>query len=317
MSTSEILENQLSKVKNRPKGLELNLEKLKMKPDIEKTLSELFRNAFITNCHLDESSVTSEELETLDELSTEEVLENFTDLINDLLNFKKEYRSTDKAELAQRSEQFENMLQKLESEVRNHIRVEHQLKLHIESNQNKLEELEKFKAEAEIKISNFEEKLKYENQKTGKIDGNKDKVLLKFEVECAKLKSLLEEKIKECERLKKELEKVKGPKAPEKNSASIEFLKKKLEEKAYELNKVQQIMKEKTEKNNAKPQDRKNKKSIDENNRNTPSPFRMRKETETTWTESRPSTAKKGSSRSHARSNSDQVRPGSGKKLII
>ena len=317
MSTSEILQNQLSKAKNRPKGLDLNLDKLKAKPDIEKLLNELFRNAFITNCHLDEASVTSEELETLDELTIEEIIENLNDLVTDLLNFKRDYRSTDKAELAQRSEQFENMLQKLESEVRNHIRVEHQLKLHIESNQIKLDELEKFKAEAEIKFLEYEEKLKYDNYKGGRVDGNKDKILQKFEIECTKLRSLLEEKIKECEKIKKELEKAKGPKAPEKNSVSIEILKKKLEEKAYELNKIQQIMKEKSEKSNAKPQEKKKKKSVDEINRNTPSPFRARKETETTWTESRPSTAKKGSSRSHARSNSDQVRPFSGKKLII
>ena len=34
------------------------------------------------------------------------------------------------------------MLQKLEGEVRNHIRVEQQLKLHIESVHQKIEELE-------------------------------------------------------------------------------------------------------------------------------------------------------------------------------
>ena len=158
MSTSEILQNQLMKAKNRPKGLELDLDKLNVKSDSEKSIVELFRHAFITNCHLDEASVTNDELETLDELSIEEVLENFTDLVNDLLNFKRDYRSTDKAELAQRSEQFENMLQKLEAEVRNHIRIEHQLKLHIESNQNKIDELEKYKIEAEVKLMDVDDR---------------------------------------------------------------------------------------------------------------------------------------------------------------
>ena len=40
---------------------------------------------------------------------------------------------------------YEQMIQKLEGDVRNHIRIEQQLKLHIESIQNKLEELERQK----------------------------------------------------------------------------------------------------------------------------------------------------------------------------
>jgi hypothetical protein len=224
MSTSELLKNQLAKSKNKPKGLELDLEKLNAEPNLENALYEMFRFAFITNCHLDDSSVTADELETLEELTIEEVLENLKDLVTDLLNFKRDFRSTDKAELAHRSEQFENMLQKLEAEVRNHIRVEHQLKLHIEANQNKIEELEKYKAETQAKLLDFEKSDKW--QKPEKTETTKDKVLQKFEVECAKLKSLLEEKVKECEKMKKELEKSKVPKKPEKNSASIEFLKK-------------------------------------------------------------------------------------------
>jgi hypothetical protein len=313
MSTSELLKNQLAKSKNRPKGLNLDLDKLSLQFDLESVIYEIFKHAFITNCHLDEASVTGEELETLEELSIEEVIENFKDLINELLNFKREYKSTDKAELAQRSEQFEGMLQKREAEVRNHIRTEHQLKLHIESIQNKLEELEKSKPDKPIDSEN-----KLDNKKNEKIDINKDKVLMKFEVECSKLKSLLEEKIKECEKLKKELEKLKIPKKPEKNTASIEFLKKRLEEKALELNKIQHIMKEKPENIQNKVIEKKVKKTTEERNRNTPSPFRNKKgETETTWTESRPSTAKRTPSRSHVRSNSDQVRPFSSKKLII
>ena len=44
---------------------------------------------------------------------------------------------------ASQDEDLERMLQKLEGDVRQHIRVEQQLKLHIESVQEKLEEEEK------------------------------------------------------------------------------------------------------------------------------------------------------------------------------
>lgn len=312
MSTSELLQNQIAKSKNRPKGLEIDLERLSTRQDSEKTLFEIFKNAFITNCHLDEASVTSEELETLEELSIDEILENLKDLINDLLAFKKDFRSTEKAELAQRSEQFENMLQKLEAEVRNHISIEHQLKLHIESKQNKIEELEKFKLDSETKFKELEEKIRGEGYKG--LKGEKEKM----NIECGKLKSLLEEKVKECERLRKEIEKGKGPKKTEKNSDSIEFLKKRLEEKALELNKIQVIMKGKNDKNVARAAEKRKKKSLDDgNNRNTPSPFRNKKESSSEWIEPRPSTAKKGIGRTHVRSNSDQTRPVSAKKLII
>jgi hypothetical protein len=35
------------------------------------------------------------------------------------------------------------MIQKLEADIRKHIRIEHQLKLHIESTEDRIEELEK------------------------------------------------------------------------------------------------------------------------------------------------------------------------------
>ena len=308
MATSDLLQNHITKGKSKPKGLELDLDKLKSSQDFEKTFYELFRYSFITNCHLDEASVTGEELETLEELSTEEVLENFRDLVNDLLNFKKEFKSTDKAELAQRTEQFENMLQKLEAEVRNHIRVEHQLKLHIESNQNKIEDLERFKTEAQEKLSLYED-----GKSTGGSKGEKN--LQKVEAECLKLKLLLEDKVLECEKLKKELEN-KGKKQ-EKSSSSIDYLKKRMEEKVSELSKIQKIMREKNDKVPVKVQGRCKKKSLDENSRNTPSPFRGGgKEVEGSWNDSRPSTAKKTPSRSHVRSNSDQTRPLTKKKII-
>jgi hypothetical protein len=316
MSTSELLQNKINKSKSKPPGLELDLDKLNSASEFEKNFYELFRFAFITNCHLDEASVTGEELDTLEELSTEEVFENFKDLVNDLLNFKKDYKGSDKAELAQRSEQFENMLQKLEAEVRNHIRIEHQLKLHIESNQQKIEELERYKLETDEKIQGFEGKNKGDNQRKAQVELSKDKIVQKFEVECTKLKSLLEDKVKECEKLKKELEVLRVIKNPEKNSASIETLKKKMEEKAGDLNKIHHLLKEK-EKPPIRPIDRKKKKSLDENSRNSPSPFRTKKENESTLSESRPSTAKKTPSRSHVRSNSDQTRAITSKKMII
>lgn len=91
--------------------------------EVAKHFHELFKFAFITNSQLDEESVTPEEMKTLEELDSLEVLENLKDLLVDLLNFKRDNRISDTAELNKRSQQFESMIQKLEGEVRNHIRV--------------------------------------------------------------------------------------------------------------------------------------------------------------------------------------------------
>ena len=194
--------------------------------DSEKGMKQLFSYAFMMNCNLDDESVTEEESKTLQELSPHEVLENFKDLVVGLLKFKKDFKTSDTAELAQKSEQFETMLQKLEAEVRNHIRIEHQLKLHIENHQHRIDELEKAEMNGKMQIKEGEDKpvikksirtsdtdkLKKEFDEKVKnlleIIDKKDKVIQKLEFENSKLRNLLEEKIRDFEIVKKELVKL-------------------------------------------------------------------------------------------------------------
>lgn len=51
-----------------------------------------------------------------------------------------------KGDSHQTLKEYEAMIQKYEGDVRNHIRIEQQLKLHIESIQNKLEDIERSKS---------------------------------------------------------------------------------------------------------------------------------------------------------------------------
>jgi len=69
-----------------------------------------------------------------------------------------------KSELAT---EYESMIQKLEAEVRSHIRLEQQLKLHADSLQAKIEEKEKLESSSKQKIQNLNDELrqvKNENQ---------------------------------------------------------------------------------------------------------------------------------------------------------
>jgi hypothetical protein len=110
--------------------------------DLEKGLKAVFRMMYLSNCEIEGEEVTNEDKQTLDDLDSIETLENLKDLIQDLLNCKRDLRLSDKSELESRCQQFESMLQKLEGDIRVHIRVEQQLKLHIEAAQARIEELQ-------------------------------------------------------------------------------------------------------------------------------------------------------------------------------
>ncbi|CAG9324137.1 unnamed protein product [Blepharisma stoltei] len=223
------------------------------------SIKALFKDAFIRNSYLDDESVTNEELLTLEDLSPLEVYENLKDLITNLLLFKENVikSNTETTSLIKRTEQFENMLQKLEGEVRAHIRTEQQLKLHIETCQCKIDELErkslkdrqlietqtqdieqkaqqieKLRKEkpissddARIRSKDIEDKYKDEiskiatQRKLSLLHGgsellkpNKEKVASKIKnthersEKYAYLRSLLDQKSKECDQLRKDYE---------------------------------------------------------------------------------------------------------------
>ena len=83
-----------------------------------------------------------EEEEALENVDTYTVIEYIRNSFDILLNLKMEETRRSSVE-GGNHEDLEKMLQKLEGDVRQHIRVEQQLKLHIESVQERLEEQEK------------------------------------------------------------------------------------------------------------------------------------------------------------------------------
>lgn len=60
--------------------------------------------------------------------------------------------------------EYEKMIQRLEEEARNHVRLEQQLKLQIESFQFKVDELEHSKKAIEQKLREYEKKLEYSSK---------------------------------------------------------------------------------------------------------------------------------------------------------
>ena len=110
--------------------------------DVETGLRELFKKAYFRNCEIEGEELSEGDRLTLEDLDSIEILENLKDLLENLLSSKQDLKHTDRADLVSRCEQFESMLQKLEADVRMHIRVEQQLKLHADATEAKLEELQ-------------------------------------------------------------------------------------------------------------------------------------------------------------------------------
>ena len=78
--------------------------------DVDKGLMDLFKFAYLSNCELEEENLSQEDYDTLEDLDSLEILENFKDLILDLLETKKEYKHTDKEQICKTNEQFEQMI---------------------------------------------------------------------------------------------------------------------------------------------------------------------------------------------------------------
>ena len=100
--------------------------------DADSGLYQLFKFAYLTNCELEKQTLGKQDYSTLEDLSKLEILDNFKDLTVDLLNFKKQVKECDKDNIYRTNEQYQGIIQKLEGDVRNHISIEQQLRLHID-----------------------------------------------------------------------------------------------------------------------------------------------------------------------------------------
>ena len=85
------------------------------------------------------------EILTMDSLSS---LEYVKDTLTNLIRTYHEHRLNEDYYEFQPTEGYEKSLQKLEREVREHIKIEHQMRLHIDNIQARLDESEKLRNES-------------------------------------------------------------------------------------------------------------------------------------------------------------------------
>eukprot|EP00826_Nyctotherus_ovalis_P043199 TRINITY_DN4522_c0_g3_i1.p1 TRINITY_DN4522_c0_g3~~TRINITY_DN4522_c0_g3_i1.p1 ORF type:complete len:150 (+),score=49.85 TRINITY_DN4522_c0_g3_i1:263-712(+) len=110
-----------------------------------------------------------------------------------------------KREDADLQKDYEQMLQSLEEEARNHIRIEQQLKLHIDSLQEKLEEKEKVeeKLKAELKEKTELSNVLKEKVREYATKYNKLRQSLKLPIDNSRTKSHINTNISKEEIIKK------------------------------------------------------------------------------------------------------------------
>lgn len=222
------------------------------KIEIVKGLQELFKYAFVTNCHLDNDSATLEESETIKTLDPLELLENFKDLILNLLNFKKKFITYEDT-----SSNNEIIKTRHESELQYRFLIETDLRSQLENAKIREENLIRTYESALSKSRSYNNEViekftsehlsKWEvikQELTNKISALNDKIesreayTKKLEGENIKLKELLEEKFIEIEVLKKKPTKRKRVTSKTRESrppSNIEQGKKHSEEKSSEL----------------------------------------------------------------------------------
>jgi hypothetical protein len=242
---------------------------------LEVNLKDLLLYSYATNCHLDGYSVAKAELDLIPTFSTSELLENFKELILDLLNFKKfqkEGKGNDSVVQA--------MACKHQSEIQHYLKVQKELKNLLENSVLREEKLLKSHEYALSRIKDLElynESLENSDKKNNwelikkelsekiidlnqKID-QRDQILTKLESENSRLKSMLEEKFIEIEIIKKNMKKKLSKGKDGKSSISIEIAKKHLEEKALELVQNQQKIRERINGQVLREKNRENRKS--------------------------------------------------------
>ena len=117
--------------------------------EIEDGMRELFKYAFITNCHLDQNDVTEAEIHAVDTLDSFCLLEGLKELMVALLKSKKAHL---------KSLNFEKISQKLEIDLKNSQKNEKLLKTRVETYKKIIEELEEKHAEDLKKIEEIHKK---------------------------------------------------------------------------------------------------------------------------------------------------------------
>ena len=199
----------------------------------------VFLHTELTSLPRHDSAVPVSDLSQVLKLDPGEALAQAKDRVAELVKFKRDVMMTREYEDFRTMQQYQGALQKLESEVRNHIKVEQQLKIHIENLHGRMEDTERDSEKLKKENRHLTDKLKETledtqsstRDSTRKEDQSKllqeimqlrhfskrdqtriselEKLVGRLEAESIVQRTELLDKSKDCEKLLRELEKYK------------------------------------------------------------------------------------------------------------
>ena len=101
---------------------------------------------------MQQQSVTSVSLANFSVASNNLILQSMKDALAHMIQHKETQDQVDKAAKGSIPRPYERIIQKLEADIRGHIRLEHEMKIHMDYLEGKTEKLEK-----ELKVSESEQ----------------------------------------------------------------------------------------------------------------------------------------------------------------
>lgn len=132
--------------------------------ELEEKVMKLCRSLHEKLCQeaeeLDESIMTTEEVNSLE---PSEALKHMTEAIKDLLSHQRNVSTFQNFRNSNSPNAVQATLQKLEADIREHIKIENQLKLYCENIESSIEETEKVNAKIENSVKKKTEELEKEN----------------------------------------------------------------------------------------------------------------------------------------------------------
>lgn len=126
---------------------------------------ELFKNAYTENNTLEAETTTDQDIEVLMDLDPDEVYDNLKDLVHNLLDFKRAFKTSHEGELVNTLQEFENASKELEAEMETCTKENEFLKLEIEELKKKIDGLDNKNSLMEARLAQQEDVFKRENTK--------------------------------------------------------------------------------------------------------------------------------------------------------
>lgn len=131
---------------------------------IERELKDLTIFLFKQISHLDDVDINHQDIQNFSTSTPFQLLEKIRDFIDSLLKFRSHVQHNDKDQVFSQIQEYQEIAQNLEKDLRNKAREEQQLRIKLENTETKLEQAEQSREEIATTSKELIEEIKNDNQ---------------------------------------------------------------------------------------------------------------------------------------------------------